>query len=132
MFFLRPLGGTKHPLGGTWTRFCRRLAQRDRVRVPRPARELLGVVIETIRHPPVGGQGVLAVLGGVAEGTEPFLLESRDRFAVCLEIDHIVARHERDHQTVHENTDAPEHAADIDRTEIPKQVADGFGVHLTR
>src|SRR5436305_14747349 len=91
-FLLSPVGVaqpafSRMRLGRACTGLRRRLAQRGRVGFPRPAGELLGIVIETIRHPPVGGQGVLTILGGVAERAQPLLLESRDRFAVRLKVD---------------------------------------------
>ena len=74
---------------------------------------------------------MFAILGRVGKRAKPFCFESRNRFAIGLEVDHI-ARNERDHPSIDKNAVAAEHAADRHRPEFAKEFVDRLGVHAER
>src|SRR5689334_10939857 len=111
-----------------WRKF---LALGDRKRAGRPHRELVGIVIEPLRQPPIGERGAAdaaRTLGaGVDKRLGAFALKIRNACLVHLEIDRAV-EYEREHQTFAENAGAAEHAPHSHRTKRREQLADEFGV----
>src|SRR4051794_36736548 len=93
---------------------------RDLMRVPRPLREFLRIVVEPLGHPPIGRQLAFAIFGRVAESAEAFRFEVGNRFGVGLEVDH-VARDQRDHPSIDKDALAAEHAAHGYRPEFTEE-----------
>src|SRR2546430_1666355 len=71
---------------------------------------------------------MFAVFGRIAEGSEAFLLEGRNRLGIRLEIDR-VAGDKSDHSSVDENPGAAEHATHRHWAKFLKQFDNRVGFH---
>jgi hypothetical protein len=94
----------------------------------RPHRELVGIIIEAVRHTPVGRHDTLACALRERERRKLFALEHRSIAFAGLEIDEAVGD-QAEHRVVGIDAGAAEHAAHRDRTEGGKQLDDVVGRH---
>ena len=81
--------------------------------------ECLGIVIESIRHSPIGPQRARTALGCIDERPHTFAFEVRYDFVIGLQIDDVIDN-ERKHRPIGPNSRAAEHATDTDRPELGK------------
>ena len=97
----------------------------------RPDRKLVGIVVEPVRHAPVGRHDTLARALRERERRKPLTLEYGGIAFAGLEIDDAV-RNQAEHRVVGIDAGAAEHAAHRDRAEDGKQLDDVVGRHEIR
>lgn len=76
-----------------------------------PMGQCLGIVIESIRHSPVGPQGARTALGCIDERPHTLAFEVRYDLVIGLQIDDVIDN-ERKHRPIGPDAGAAEHAAD--------------------
>src|SRR5262245_1633722 len=95
-------------------------------RCARPDRQLLRIVVEAIRHAPIGHHAPPALLGRVGERLERLALECGRVVRIGLQVND-TARDEREHHTVGVEAGPAEQAAQLDWPEGGEQFADVVG-----
>src|SRR5262249_46575828 len=90
--------------------------------------QLLWIVVEAIRHAPIGRQRRALASPGIGERLETLTLERRGIVRIGFQINDAIV-HEGEHDAVGKDAGAAEHAAHPDRTVGGKQFADVVGSH---
>jgi hypothetical protein len=100
-------------------------------RTPRPSRELIGIIVKSLRQAPIrqrmARRPVRAFSTRIGERPAAFAFEIRNVGLVHFEMDGAVDD-QPEHETVRENAGAAEHAFHRHRSKLREQVADEFGV----
>ena len=100
----------------------------SRQRHARPGRELVRIVIEAIRHAPIGRERSTLTLPAIAESLELLALECRRTHLINLQVNDPVM-HKREHRAIGEDAGTAEQAAQVHRAENGEQFADILGSH---